>query len=113
MRLQGFENGAGQDENGLDLVILETCEWNRQPGCQTLEHGAKLRPVAWNGLSCGGQCGGTCRGNAFLGPGQFRFVVTTCDKKRSFYGPVFTMPDYDHSELKKRGQQGRQAIRAL
>jgi hypothetical protein len=104
LHLQRFENSEWHEEKGLDLVILSTCELNRPPGCQSVEHGAKVRPVPWNGLSCGGQCGASCRANVFLGPGQFRFVVSSCDQKRSFYGPAFTMPDYDHSELKKSGR---------
>ena len=104
MRLQRFEGGEWREEKGLNLVILATCEWNRRLGCQPFEHGAKLRPVPWNGLSCGGQCWASCRANVFLGPGQFRFVANSCDQKRSFYGPAFMMPDYDHSELKKSGR---------
>jgi hypothetical protein len=104
MRLQRFENGEWHEEKGLDLVIFATCEWNRPPGCQPVEHGAKVRPVPWNGLSCGGQCGASCRANVFLGPGKFRFVASSCDQKHRFYGPAFTMPDYDHSELKKSGK---------
>ena len=104
MRLQRFENGEWHEEKGPDLVIFATCEWNRPPGCQPVEHGAKVRPVPWNGLSCGGQCGASCRANVFLGPGQFRFVASSCDQKHRFYGPAFTMPDYDHSELKKSGR---------
>ncbi len=102
VKLQRFQNGQWQEEQGTNLFLAESCGWNQQPVCQTLPQGAKLHPFPWNGLSCGGQCPMVCRANDFLGPGQFRFVVTTCDRKRSFYGPAFTLPDYDHSELKKK-----------
>ena len=104
MLLQSMQDGKWQDEAWLELVIREACDWQQKPGCLELQHGAKLHPVSWNGLSCGGQCAMPCRGNSFMGPGQFRFVVSTCDRSHKFYGPVFSMPDYDHSELKKSGR---------
>jgi hypothetical protein len=85
------------------MTLTDFCVWDPKPGCRTFEHGAKFRPVPWTGLVCGGQCGMTCRANAYLGPGQCRFVVTTCDRKRRFYGPTFTLPDYEHSVLNKKG----------
>ena len=36
-------------------------------------------------------------------PSKSRFVVITCDRKRHFYGPAFTLPDYKHSVLNKKG----------
>jgi hypothetical protein len=99
--VQQMNQGTWHD-SATDLLLSETCVWNPQPGCQTLPHGAKLRPVPWNGMSCSGQCPQGCRATIYLGPGLFRFTVTTCDHKQRFFGPAFTMPDYDHSELKKR-----------
>jgi hypothetical protein len=99
--VQQMDQGAWHD-GAIDLLLSETCVWNPQPGCQTMAHGAKLRPVRWNGMSCSGQCPQGCRATIYLGPGSFRFVVTTCGGKQRFFGPPFTMPDYDHSEAKKK-----------
>ena len=99
--VQRLENGIWQDEVA-NVTLTDFCVWDPKPGCQTFEHSAKFRPVPWTGLVCGGQCGMTCRANAYLGPGQCRFVVTTCDRKRRFYGPTFTLPDYEHSVLNKK-----------
>jgi hypothetical protein len=98
--LQRLENGTWRDDNETELSLEEVCVWNAQPSCQTLQRGGRLHPHPWNGLSCGGQCPESCRANSFLGPGQFRFVVTACDRKRHFPGPSFSLPDYDHSQLK-------------
>jgi len=99
--VQKLEGGAWTDR-ATDLILAETCDWNPKPGCRTVERGAKLRPPRWNGLVCSGQCPLGCRANLYLGPGQFRFVVTSCDRKQRFFGPAFIMPDYDHSEPKKK-----------
>jgi hypothetical protein len=104
--VQRLEDGKWQDR-ATDLVLSDRCDSNQASLCRTLPHAAKLRPVPWNGELCSGQCMLGCRANAFLGPGQLRFVVTTCDRKRRFYGPVFTLPDYDHSDLKKSRDSNR------
>jgi hypothetical protein len=94
-----LESGTRQDEVANPSLL--------RPGPQarlpTLEYGTKFRPIPWTGLVCGGQCGMTCRANAYLRPGECRFVVITCDRKRHFYGPAFTLPDYKHSVLNKKG----------
>lgn len=51
-----------------------------------------LRPVPWTGMSCQSQCNFTCDGNIRLS-GRFRYVVTTCDGKQRFVGPVFELPN--------------------
>ncbi len=103
--VQRLEDGKWQDR-ASDLVLSEKCESNQNPACRTLANGAKVIPVPWDGELCSGQCMLGCRANAFLGPGQFRFVVATCDRKRRFYGPAFSLPDYDHSELRKKRAAG-------
>lgn len=50
-----------------------------------------LKPVPWTGMTCSSQCNRTCDRNVRLS-GKFRFVVTTCDGKQRFAGPVFEMP---------------------
>lgn len=98
--VQRMEEGTWADA-ATDVYLSPTCEWN-PPTCRTLDHGATLRPIPWNGMSCGGQCPMSCRANVFLGPGQFRFVVTSCDRKQHFYSPVFAISANDPTELKKK-----------
>jgi hypothetical protein len=81
-----------------DLTLIQKCGQTPPAGCVPLAHGAKLRPVRWNGLTCGSQCAATCRANLYLGPGQFRFVVSSCDGKHKFPGPAFEMPAHDKWE---------------
>jgi hypothetical protein len=79
-------------DHATDLTLIEKCGQSPPSGCVPLPHGAKLRPARWNGLTCGSQCAATCRANLYLGPGRFRFVVTSCDGKRKFRGPAFELP---------------------
>jgi hypothetical protein len=99
--VQRLEEGNWQDA-ALDLVISETCELNPKPGCTTLASHATIHPAPWNGMSCSGQCPLGCRGNIFLGPGKFRFVVTSCYRKQKFYSPAFTLSANDPMEPKKK-----------
>jgi hypothetical protein len=85
-----------------DLVLSETCKWNPKPECTPLAKGGKIHPMPWNGMSCSGQCFLGCRANIFLGPGTFRFVVSTCDRKTRFYGPAFKLSGDDPMEPKKK-----------
>jgi hypothetical protein len=78
-----------------DLTLIEKCGQTPPAHCVPLAHGARLRPVRWNGLTCGSQCAATCRANVYLGPGEFRFVVSSCDGKHKFPGPAFEMPPHD------------------
>jgi hypothetical protein len=80
------------DDAVTDLTLIEKCGEGPRRGCVSLSRGATLHPVRWNGLTCGTQCAATCRANLFLGPGRFRFVVSSCDGKRKFTGPAFEMP---------------------
>jgi len=76
-----------------DLTLAENCVQRPLAACVGLAHGAKLRPLRWNGLTCGStECRAPCRANIYLGPGRFRLVVSSCDGKRKFVGPVFELP---------------------
>ena len=81
-------NGQWTDEV-TDLTLIEKCGQPPPPACVRLAHAAKLRPVGWNGLTCGSQCAATCRANIYLGPGRFRFVVSSCDGQHKFPGPAW------------------------
>ncbi len=75
-----------------DLTLIEKCGQPPPAACLHLPHGATLHPVPWNGLTCGSQCPATCRANIYLGPGRFRFVVSSCGGTQKFPGPAFEMP---------------------
>jgi hypothetical protein len=74
------------------IELLEKCGVASVGKCVKLAAGAVLRPVPWNGFSCAPQCPGPCRANVYMGPGTFRFVVSTCDRKHRLPGPAFTIP---------------------
>ena len=78
-----------------DLTLIEKCGETPAGNHVLLRHGATLRPAPWNGLSCGSQCPASCRANVYLGPGRFRFVVSTSGGRRRFYGPSFDLPAYE------------------
>src|ERR1700722_11296986 len=73
--IQRDSKGEWKDEV-TDLKLAEKCGERAPAGCVPLAHGAKLRPLRWNGLTCGSQCAATCRANVYLGPGRFRFVAS-------------------------------------
>jgi hypothetical protein len=79
----------------LGLELVQKCGEPKLGRCVRLIRGAKLRPVPWDGFTCA-SCSTGCRGNAYLDPGRFRFVISTCDGKKKIYGPSFDLPDYDH-----------------
>lgn len=83
----------GQWNNEVtSLSLIQTCGAPPPPDCFHLTHGAKIRPVQWNGLTCASQCAGACRANVYLGPGHFRLVVSSCEGRRKFTGPAFDLP---------------------
>jgi hypothetical protein len=75
--------------------------WYRIPGkINTLAHLFNLSNVSsFQSSTLHGKCGRS--GSAARQPRSFPLVVSTGDQKRSSYGPAFSMPDYDHPELKR------------
>jgi len=78
--------------NYIELSLIEKCEEQKTSSCMTLSKGGKMSPVPWTGFSCKIQCFKACRKDAYLGPGTFRFVVSSCDQKQKFYGSEFELP---------------------
>lgn len=77
----------------IQLELIENCDTKKTtPSCLSLNKGEKISPVPWTGFSCNVQCFKACRKNGYLGPGTFRFVVSSCDKKQKFYSPDFNLP---------------------
>jgi len=86
------KSGEKWEPAPVTLQLIESCAEKPASECITLAPRAVFRPVPWNGYSCGGQCPEPCRANVYLGPGTFRVVATTCDRKHHFPSPAFTLP---------------------
>jgi hypothetical protein len=76
-------------ETPVVFQAIESCDGNDAPECVTLAPGARIRPVAWSGYTCSGQCTRPCRSNHYNGPGEFRFVVQSCDRTRRYTSQPF------------------------
>jgi len=81
-----FELLIGLDVDSMKLVT--SCDQHVGRCVRVDERG--LRPVPWTGMSCSSQCNHICRSNVPRS-GRFRFVVTTCDGRQRFVGPVFEL----------------------
>ncbi|MGC2658988.1 MAG: hypothetical protein WA324_13600 [Bryobacteraceae bacterium] len=68
---------------------VEACDGNDAPHCVHLAAGAHIHPVPWNGYTCSGQCTRSCRSNHYNGPGEFRFVVQSCDRSHRYVSDSF------------------------
>jgi hypothetical protein len=80
-------------DTGAYVDLVEACdERGSAETCRELRSGATLTMVPWDGTACDGQCPRPCRSNSYLGPGTFRFVVESCDRKQRFAGAPFRMP---------------------
>ena len=89
--VEQMQEGTWQS-TGAYVDLVEHCTTLGAPeNCVTLRAGAKLTLVPWNGVSCDGQCTRPCRSNSYLGPGKFRFVLETCDRKKRFGGEPFEL----------------------
>lgn len=93
--IEGVRDGmwasvAARLDGGDGYRLVARCD--AKPGaCITLAAGATLAPVPWSGMSCSSQCNATCDKNAPLAAGDYRLVLTSCDGKQTFTGPVFKM----------------------
>jgi hypothetical protein len=85
-------DGAWIKANVL-FELAEKCGAGEEPpACVDLSAKGSLTPVPWNGYTCSGQCPRSCRSNHYAPPGEFRFVVQTCDRKQRYRGEAFVMP---------------------
>ncbi len=78
----------------VQVDLVERCGFSPSiaAACIDVGAGAKFTAAPWNGWACGGQCPDPCRMNDYMGPGTFRFVVESCDRKERFEGPPFQLP---------------------
>ena len=74
-----------------DVRLIATCEEKETGETRRLARGETLVVKPWNGWSCDGQCPRPCRANIYLGPGEFRFVVLSGDRKQRFEGAPFSL----------------------
>jgi hypothetical protein len=75
-----------------DVSLIASCGEKAETPNVQLMNGQTLKVAPWNGKTCDGQCSRSCRANIYLGPGEFRFVVWTADRKSRFAGPSFHLP---------------------
>jgi hypothetical protein len=80
-------------ETPIHMTLTEKCSPRPKPTCITLDRGQTIEPVRWTGYTCSGQCPRSCRSNHFAGPGEFRFVIESCDGTQRLTGTPFAMPD--------------------
>jgi hypothetical protein len=86
-----LDDGSFEPLQNLDLGsmrLVASCD-QRINACVRIDERG-LRPVPWSGMSCSSQCNRSCDKNVRL-HGRFRFVVTSCDGKSRFEGPVFEL----------------------
>jgi hypothetical protein len=93
VRVQQKKGDAWEDRVVEDLRLVEDCQTPPAAPCRTLEKGTRVRPVPWTGFSHTAQCQKAARANVYLGPGTFRFVVSSCDGARKYYGDPFQLPE--------------------
>jgi len=79
-------------ETPVRMDLVEKCAVEDPPVCVSVAAGTTVITVPWRGNNCSGQCPHSCRSNQYVGPGQFRFVVKSCDGTRTVTGPEFVMP---------------------
>ena len=89
VKVQRKVDGAWQDAPVANLYLIQSCAPAAPPECVELAAGARLKPVPWTGNSCSSQCVQNCNLDGALPAGAYRFLVTTCDRKRRFVSPQF------------------------
>jgi hypothetical protein len=83
------KRGSGWIETPIVFQTIVACDGTDAPECVSLAPGATIHPVAWNGYTCSGQCTRPCRSNHYNGPGDFRFIVQSCDRTRRYTSEPF------------------------
>ena len=86
------ETADGWVTVATNLFLVEQCTKIAPPKCISVRSEAPLRPVPWTGYSCSGQCNHQCKKIVYLGPGNFRLTVFSCDRRESFLGAPFRLP---------------------
>jgi hypothetical protein len=92
IHIEQLEKGQWQQRSPI-IHLAESCTEPATAGCVDVKQGETITPVKWSGFTCRAQCPTKCKKNAYLGPGEFRFVVSTCDKSTKFYSEVFSLPE--------------------
>ena len=70
------------------VTVRPSCEVEAPP-CTTLAPGVELFPPSWLGTVGDAQC--ACEPCTPVGPGRYRFVVSSCDGARRFTGDPFAL----------------------
>jgi hypothetical protein len=81
--------GEWGDAAVTNLFLIHECTSAPVPKCVSLPARSTLQPVSWRGNYCYSQCPASCNLDGPVPPGVYRFVVSTCDRKRQFVSPAF------------------------
>lgn len=92
IHIEQQENGKWEQRSTI-IHLVQNCSKSELKDCVDLGQGETITPVKWSGFTCSAQCPTKCKKNAYLGPGIFRFVVSTCDKSSKFYSEPFSLPE--------------------
>jgi hypothetical protein len=107
-------DGSWSALGNLDLQngyrLLESCD-APTPACIELAADTVMRPVPFSGLDCSAQCNKRCRANSWVGPGELRLVVHTCNGD-SIAGPSFALPSSEHAASMPRWGVTTDVVRA-
>jgi hypothetical protein len=85
------DDGGDWERVDADVRLIADCAETAEGEERVFPPGETLTVAPWAGWSCDGQCPKPCRANAYLGPGEFRFVVLTADRGRRFEGAGFPL----------------------
>ena len=83
--------GAVWKPIATSIQAIQSCPAAGQE-CQSVPEGARWKIAAWSGFSCAAQCPEPCRANNYYGPGEFRFLVRSCDRRSSWTSGTFRLP---------------------
>ncbi len=89
VKVEQMVDGKWQQTPVANLYLISSCTQSPAPACVLLAANASLRPVPWRGNYCSSQCMANCNLDGPVPPGTYRYVVTSCDRKRRFYSAAF------------------------
>jgi hypothetical protein len=89
VKVEAKVHGEWKDSLVANLYLIPKCASGAAPKCLSLAAGQTLQPVPWRGNYCYSQCPEPCDLDGPVPPGSYRFVVSTCDRKRQFVSAPF------------------------
>jgi len=89
VKVQQKVGGEWQDTPVSNFYLIPSCGKGPVPDCVSLLSGATLQPVPWRGNYCFAQCIVPCNLDGPVPSGTYRYVLTSCDRKRKFVSASF------------------------